>query len=67
MEYDLEIKPTKIIKGQGLAKLMTHSNYDALEINMLEDDLTSIFGSDQVEVCPDIIASLWYKDIIHVL
>ena len=23
LEYDLEIKPTKIIKGQGLAKLMT--------------------------------------------
>lgn len=26
LEYDLEIKPTKLIKGQGLAKLMSESN-----------------------------------------
>ena len=25
-EYDLEIKPTKLIKGQGLAKMLTKSN-----------------------------------------
>ena len=67
LEYDLEIKPTKIIKGQGLAKLMTQSNYDALEINMLESNLTFVCDSDQVEVFLDSIASLWYKDIIHVL
>ena len=23
MEYDIEIKPTKLVKGQGLAKLLT--------------------------------------------
>ena len=26
LEYDIEIKPTKIIKGQGHAKMMTNSN-----------------------------------------
>ncbi|WP_317194661.1 hypothetical protein, partial [Bacteroides uniformis] len=26
LEYDLEIKPTKLIKGQGLAQLMVESN-----------------------------------------
>lgn len=67
LEYDLEIKPTKIIKGQGLAKLMAQLNYDALDINMLDVDLTSEVCSDQVEVCLDFITSLWYKDIIHVL
>ena len=46
---------------------MTQSNYDVVEINMLEVDLTSVSGSDQVEVCPDFMASLWCKDIIHVL
>jgi len=30
LEYDLDIKPTKLIKGQGLAKLLTESNYQAL-------------------------------------
>ena len=34
---------------------------------MLEVDLIFVYDSDQVEVCPDFIASLWYKDIIHVL
>ena len=29
-EYDLEIKPTQIIKGQGLAKMMTEGNEQAL-------------------------------------
>ena len=28
--YDLEINPTKLIKGQGLAKLMTNSNCNYL-------------------------------------
>ena len=46
LEYDLEIKPTKIIKGQGLAKLMAQSNYDALEINLLDADVTSISCSE---------------------
>ena len=35
LEYDLEIKPTKLIKGQGLAQLMAESNLQALEINMV--------------------------------
>ena len=27
LEYDLEIKPTKLVKGQGLEKLMAESNF----------------------------------------
>ena len=46
---------------------MAQSNYDALEINLLDYDLTSISSSENVEVCPDFIVSLWYKYIIHVL
>ena len=34
LEYDLEIKPTKLIKGQRLEKLMAKSNFQALDINM---------------------------------
>ena len=30
LEYDIEIKPTKLVKGQGLAKLMAQSNHEAL-------------------------------------
>ena len=30
IEYDIEIKPTKLIKGQGLAKMMTDSHCDSI-------------------------------------
>ena len=31
-EYDLEIKPTKLVKGQGLAKMLTESNERVLDL-----------------------------------
>jgi hypothetical protein len=34
-EFDLEVKPTKLIKGQGLAKLLAESNFRSLDINCL--------------------------------
>ena len=37
LEYDIEIKPTKLIKGQGLAKLMAESNCRALDIYFIGD------------------------------
>ena len=37
LEYDIEIKPTKLVKGQGLAKLMTETNFQALDINELDN------------------------------
>ena len=36
LEYDLEIKTTKIINGQGLAELMAELNLHALVINMVD-------------------------------
>jgi hypothetical protein len=32
-EFDLEIKPTKLVKGKGLAKLLVESNFRSLRIN----------------------------------
>lgn len=37
LEYDIEIKPTKLIKGQGLAKLMAETNFQALDINLIAE------------------------------
>ena len=31
MEYDVEIRPTKLVKGQGLAKLLVESNCQDLD------------------------------------
>jgi hypothetical protein len=37
LEYDLEIKPTNLIKGKGLAKLMAQTNCELLGINFIVD------------------------------
>ena len=39
MEYDIEIKPTKLVKGQGLAKLITESNFQELGLNVVLDEI----------------------------
>jgi hypothetical protein len=35
LEFDLEINPTNLIKGQGLAKLLAKSNCKSLGINYI--------------------------------
>jgi hypothetical protein len=35
LEFDLEIKPTRLIKGQGLAKMLVESNCKALGVNFI--------------------------------
>ena len=37
LEYDLDIKPTKLIKGQGLVKIMEQSNCDALSLHTIAE------------------------------
>ncbi len=34
-EYDFEIKPTKLVKGQGLAKLLATSTFDMADENQM--------------------------------
>jgi hypothetical protein len=66
LEYDIEIKPTKLIKGQGIAKLMAESNFHALDINFL----VVVDGSEE-QVTPNIketfLNSPWYADLIFAL
>eukprot|EP00253_Pinus_taeda_P011048 PITA_11048 len=63
LEYDIEIEPTKLIKGQGLAKLMAETNFQALDINQLDDEeeLATPQISDTFTQSP------WYSDICFVL
>ena len=35
LEFDLEIKPTKLVKGKGLAKLLDESNCEALGVSFI--------------------------------
>ena len=67
LEYDIEIRPTKLVKGQGLAKLMAQSNCEALGVNFFEPCIEIISKAEERQVHPYFIASSWYNDIIHVL
>eukprot|EP00253_Pinus_taeda_P005978 PITA_05978 len=67
LEYDLEIKPTKLVKGQGLAKLMAESNLHALDINLIVAMIDENEEGSSIQVFEMFALSPWYSDIIYVL
>ena len=67
LEYDIEIKLTKLVKGQGLAKLMAQSNHEVLGINSFESCIDTNAQQEEEQIHPDFLASPWYRDIVHVL
>jgi hypothetical protein len=56
LEFDLEIKPTKLVKGQGLAKMLVESNCKYLEVKFI-----NTFSENQQAKVPDKIPQdrLW--------
>lgn len=52
-EYDLDIKPTKLVKGKGLAKMLTESNFQALGINLLTPVNEEIIKGGEEKSNPD--------------
>jgi hypothetical protein len=72
-EFDLEVKPTKLVKGQGLARLLAESNFQALGMNNAQEeegwiDMNEI--DDQItenKIEDKFISSDWYKDIVTYL
>ena len=66
LEYDLEIKPTKLIKGQGFVQLMAKSNLQALDIKMV-DALDEHEGLPAPTVEEQFQNSSCYADILYVL
>ena len=65
-EYDLEIRPTKLIKGQGLAKMLTESNEKPLGLV----DQNMVCEIDIPEASPELLKLEqveWYSDIIFYL
>jgi hypothetical protein len=67
------VKPTKLVKGQGLENLLAESNFRALGINNLESheylpDIEEI--DDQaptIQIEDKISSSAWYRDIVTYL
>jgi hypothetical protein len=70
LEFDLEIRPTKLIKGQGLSKLLAEANCQALGISFMyecsgiqQDRLSNIDPQRD----PPLTRFPWYKDVIYFL
>eukprot|EP00253_Pinus_taeda_P022815 PITA_22815 len=58
-EYDLEIRPTKLVKDQGLAQMLTEGNEKTLGLFCLSDlSLPELQRLGEHE---------WYKDIVYYL
>ena len=65
LEYNIEIKPTKLIKGKGFPKMMMDSHCDSLQLNFLASQSNQV--DTEVQVGPDFYVSPWYADIVYVL
>jgi hypothetical protein len=70
LEFDLEIRPTKLIKGQGLDKLLDEANCQALGISFInecsgiqQDRLPDVDHRRE----PPLAQCPWYKDVIYFL
>jgi hypothetical protein len=72
-EFDLEVKLTKLVKGQGLTNLLEESNFKAIRINHLEsrryipdieelDDQTTT-----IQIKDKFSSSAWYRNIVSYL
>ena len=66
LEYDMEIKSTKLIKGQALAKLMAESNFNALDINKVFD-LDDFEELSTPPIDEAYLNSPWYAYLLYVL
>jgi hypothetical protein len=70
LEFDLEIRPTRLIKGQGLAKLLDETNRKFLGV-----DFVNAQSKNQQNQLPEVDPQQeplldrcsWYKDVIYFL
>ena len=70
MEYDVEIKPTKLVKGQGLENLLADSNCEALGLHLtakqpIQEELQA--AQEKGKIMEQYAESIWYADIVHFL
>lgn len=74
IEFNIEVKPTKPVKGQGLAKLMANENCSLLDINCVGSNS----GGDRTEeeivereqnqsLAKSLATCEWYSSIVHFL
>ena len=70
MEYDVDIRPNKLVKGKGLAKLLAESNCQALGLYVMVEELSQKEDQAMLEkekIMDYYSASTWYTDIVYFL
>ena len=78
IEFDIEAKSTKLVRGQGLAKLMAKENCDLLGMNFicitsanLQTEIAAAEAvqeqNDNQQVAENLSSCEWYSGIIHFL
>ena len=70
MENDVEIKPTKLVKGHGLDKLLVDSNFEYLGLHLMVEQLVpkeSQAGQEKEQIMDRYADSVWYVDIVYFL
>jgi hypothetical protein len=72
IEFNIEVKPTKLVKGQGLAKILMEENHELLDINFIGENSVNLqmelvadgWHSNQ-QVAEHLSSCEWYSGIIH--
>ena len=70
MEYDVDIRPTKLIKGQGLEKMLDDSNCEALGLHLMAEQSIQEelqIGQEKEQIMDKYEESEWYADLVHFL
>ena len=70
LEFDLELKPTKLVKGQCLAILLVESNCKALGVNFMSTNYINQqfdIQNNNLQINSNQAECSWYKDIIYFL
>jgi hypothetical protein len=70
LEFELEISPTKLIKVQGLAKMLDEENCRALGvdfINACSKNQQNQLSNVNPQTKPLLAQCPWYKDVIYFL
>ena len=70
MDYDVDIRPTKLVNGQGLAKLLAESNYQYLGLHLMAEEPAHEENQAKLEkekIMDFYSASTWYAYIVYFL
>lgn len=72
IEFDVEIKPVKLVKGQGLARLLAEDNCKMMEMEMINytaenSEFPAPEQSPNLLVSENIAGCEWYSSIIYFL